>query len=226
MLTFEEKYPTVKEVISKYSNRWRLDAVHWVSFEDVASEIEAHVFKKWNQWDQSRPLEPWVATVCQRQILNKLRNLYGNFARPCVKCPNSLGETHCSVTSSHEQCIECPIYKDWVDKGKKANHDIKLPLELENHSKEFNSRPSQELDYETAVNRLRVELAGHLEPKIFVAFEMLCFEHKAEKEVAAFLGLKSKLGVSVKKQLEEFKMNLIKTVRGVLKESDISELLG
>lgn len=223
--SFEEKYPVVKEVIQKYSNRWRLDAIHWFSFEDVASEIEAHIWAKWHLWDQSKPLEPWVATVCQNQILNKLRNHYGNHARPCIKCPNALEDNFCSVTSTHEQCIECPMYKAWVDSGKKDKHDIKMALELENHSNEINNRPSEEIDYELSVNRLRVELAGKMAPKTFVAFEMLCFEHKDEKDIAAFLGFKNRTGNSAKKQMERFKNDLFVQVKRFIKESDISELL-
>lgn len=225
MFSFEEKYPAIKEVIQKYSNRWHLDAIHWLSFEDIASEIEMHIYKKWHLWDQLKPIEPWVATICQNQIKNKLRNNYGNFARPCIKCPNALGDTHCSVTSNHEQCVECPIYKGWVDSGKKMRHDIKLPLELENHANEINNRPSEEIDYDLSVSKLRVELASKMEPKIFIAFEMLCFEHKEDDEVAKFLGLKNRPGESVKKQMEKFKAELLTQVKGFLRESDISELL-
>lgn len=223
--TFEEKYQVVHDIIQKYSNRWRLDAIHWTNFEDISSEIETHIWKKWHLWDQSKPIEPWIATVCMNQIRNKLRNLYGNFARPCIKCPNSLGETHCSATASHEQCIECPIYKAWVDSGKKTNHDIKMALELENHAQEVNNRPSEEIDYELAIGRLRVELAQKLEPQRFVAFEMLNFEHKDDKEVAVFLGFKNRPGNTVMRQMETFKSLLFVDVKAILKESDISELL-
>lgn len=221
--TYEEKYPVILEVVRKYKNKWRLDILHWMDFDDVASEVATHVYKKWNLWDQSQPLEPWVATVCSNQIRNKLRNLYTNYARPCIKCPHNLDDNACALTSNHEQCSECPLFATWI-KAKKNGFDIKMPLELENHSAEVNNKVSDELDYDEVLRKLQIELKKSLPEKTYKAFEMLNLQHKDEKDVAFYLGFKARPMNSVAKQMREFKANLLMDVKRILRESDISEM--
>lgn len=221
--TFEERYQDIVDVVKKYHTKWRLDILHWMDYEDVSSEIVTHVWKKWAQWDQLRPLAPWVATICQRQILNKLRNHYTNYARPCIKCPHNLEGNHCAITKNHEQCSECPLYAKWTE-AKKNGYDIKMPLELENHTSEVNNMPSDEVDYDFAIDKLTEELHKHLDEKTLRAYFMLNFEHKEDKDVAIYLGFKPRPQNSVAKQMLEFKAALFNQVREIIRESDIPEM--
>jgi len=222
--TFEEKYNEVLDVVRKYNSRWHLDALRWLDYEDVSSEIVTHVWKKWHQWNQERPLAPWVSTICKNQIFNKLRNNFTNYARPCIKCPNNLEGTHCSATSNHEQCSECPIYAHWMT-SKKSAYDIKLPLELENHKVEINNIPFDEVDYDLVMVRLINELTGKLDEKSFAVFKMANLDKKTDKEIVSFLKLKPKPGLGVMKQLTDIKANILASVKIIIKESDIQEML-
>jgi hypothetical protein len=108
--------------------------------------------------------------------------------------------------------------------SKKNGYDIKMPLELENHVAEVNNMPSDEVDYDFAIEKLTVELNKYLDAKTLRAYFMLNFEHKDEKEVAAYLGFKPRPQNSVAKQMLEFKNNLLIKVRTVIRESDIPEM--
>ena len=39
----------------------------WVDFDDVCQIIRAHIHKKWDQWDQSRPIKPWLNKIIANQ---------------------------------------------------------------------------------------------------------------------------------------------------------------
>lgn len=221
--TFEEKHQEVIDTIRRYQAKWRLNILHWMDYEDVASEITFHVWKKWHLWDQTRPLAPWVAQVCHNQIRNKLRNLYTNFARPCIKCEHNLEGNHCAITKNHDQCSECPLYARW-EENKKNAYGIKMPLELVNHQDEVNSLPSTEIDYDLALEKLVPLLKEELGDKMFTAFYMLYFEHKSEKEVADFLQMRASAQNSVAKQMVELREWLFTRVRRILADSDIPEL--
>ena len=222
--TYEEKYSIILDVVRKYKNKWRLDIIHWYDWDDVQSELLNHVYLKWEKWDQSRPLEPWVSIVCLNQIRNKLRNHYTNYARPCIKCPHNIDDHACAITPNNEQCSQCPIFAAWV-KNKKSGFDIKMPLELENHAGEVNNRISDELDYSVVLEKLSGELKKHLPEKTVKAFYMLNFDGANEKDVGAYLGFKAKPFNSVSKQMKEFKAQLMADVKTIVKESDISEML-
>jgi hypothetical protein len=107
---------------------------------------------------------------------------------------------------------------------KKSGYDIKMPLELENHISEVNNMPSDEVDYDFAVEKLTIELKAQLDEKTFRAYSMLNFEHLDEKEVAIYLGFKPRPQNSVAKQMVEFKSALFKKVREIIRESDIPEM--
>ena len=221
--TFEENYQEILDVVKKYHTKWRLDILHWMDYEDVSAEVVAHIWKKWHLYDQTRPLGGWVAQVCHNQIRNKLRNHYTNYARPCIKCPHNLEGNHCAATTNHEQCSECPLYAKWTE-SKKNGYDIKMPLELENHAAEVNNMPSDEVDYDFAIEKLTVELNKHLDAKTLRAYFMLNFEHKEDKDVAIYLGFKPRPQNSVAKQMIEFKTKLFNKVKQVIRESDIPEM--
>ena len=89
----EYKYEDFSELIdaelNKRRNNWFLTSVSWLDFDDVCQIIRAHIHKKWTQWDQDRPIKPWLNKIISNQFKNILRNNYSNYARPCLNCPFS-----------------------------------------------------------------------------------------------------------------------------------------
>ena len=128
--TYEECYPIIDTIVSKYQNKWRLKAINWFDFEDVSQIIKIHIHKKWHMWDQERPLEPWIGRIISNQIRNLVRNHYGNYVRPCVNCQFNTGENTCSATSSGIQDNQCKLYDKW-SAFKKTGLDLKITLSTE-----------------------------------------------------------------------------------------------
>lgn len=222
--TYEEKYPIIEREIRKRRNKWQLDILRHMSFEDVEQILKLHIWKKWHLWDQSRKLENWISKVCTHQIMNLMRNLYTNYARPCVQCKHSLGEEGCAQTLSGEQCAECPLYAKWL-KNKVNGYHIKMPLELENHTREVNEKIDDGINYQETFRRLHDEMAKILSAKQLKAFNLLFVEGKSDEEAAKELKLKDnqKNKNSLKKQIAELKSELFQITQRVLKESDIGE---
>ena len=141
--SFESCIDEVNIEIKKRRNKWNLTALAWMDFDDVSQILRIHIWKKWNMYDPTKPLGPWVNRIISNQIKNLIRNNYGNFTRPCLKCAAAEGTEHCVIYET--QCNDCPLYAHW-EKTKKRAHDAKLPLALENHSKEVHSIPSDFFD--------------------------------------------------------------------------------
>ena len=85
--SYSDKSEEIDKELAKRRPRWFLNSITWFDFEDVCQIIRAHIHSKWHQWDQSRPLEPWVNRIISNQMKNILRNHYSNFVRPCLNCP-------------------------------------------------------------------------------------------------------------------------------------------
>jgi hypothetical protein len=99
-----------------------------------------------------------------------------------------------------------------------------MPLELENHTSEVNNMPSDELDYDLIIGRLREELKNHLTEKELRLFHLLNFDSVEEKDVGPLIGLKARPNSSVAQQLAILKDKLLKKVKKALQNSDIPEL--
>ena len=85
--SYEEKYEVIELELRKRQGKWFLTSLAWIDFDDVKQIIRTHIYKKWDQWDQERPLKPWLNRIISNQLKNILRNYYSNFAKPCLSCP-------------------------------------------------------------------------------------------------------------------------------------------
>ena len=188
--SFEEKLEIIDIEIKKRRNKWQLNILKWMSFEDVEQIIKLHIFRKWSMWDQDKPLEPWVSRIISNQIRNLIRNNYTNYVKPCMSCPHNLGDDFCSLSSNGLQNSSCDLFSIW-EKGKKHGYNIKLPLELENHSKEIENISSESLDFDSAIISLNEHMQHVLPENYYKAYKMLYFEKKSDEEVAKFLGYRS-----------------------------------
>lgn len=220
--SFEEKLEIIDIEIKKRRNKWQLNILKWMSFEDVEQIIKLHIFRKWSMWDQDKPLEPWVSRIISNQIRNLIRNNYTNYVKPCMNCPHNLGDDFCSLSSNGLQNSSCDLFSIW-EKGKKHGYNIKLPLELENHSKEIENISSESLDFDSAIISLNEHMRNILPENYYKAYKMLYFEKKSDEEVAKFLGYRSseknrKIGY---KQIKNLKKLFRDKAIEILKNFDI-----
>jgi RNA polymerase sigma factor (sigma-70 family) len=193
-LSYEDRQDVVDKLISKRKTRWNFGALSWFDFEDVEQIIRAHVFQKWDQWDQDRALEPWINRIITNQIKNIIRNNYSNFVKPCATCPfnsDQYGvENGCSYTKSQTQCSECPLYGKW-EKTKKNAYNIKMATPLENHEYSFAAKEDSFIDWNRAHKRLNKELKKVLNEKQYEIYKMLYIENKSEEDVAVIMGYRT-----------------------------------
>jgi len=221
-ILFEEKLPIIEIEIRKRRNKWQLNVLKWMSFEDVEQIIKLHIFKKWNMWDQKKALEPWLSRVIANQIRNLIRNNYTNYVKPCMSCPYNLGDDFCALNISGTQDSSCEKYAVW-SKSKRYGYNIKLPLELENHSREVEEMPLHQLDFSQSISLLNQEMKKVLSENYFRAYQMLFFEKMSEEDVAKFLGYRSseknrKIGY---KQIKNLKKLFRDKAIEILKNKDI-----
>lgn len=222
MYSFEDKLKQIEAALERKRAKWDLDAVAYVDYDDIKQIIMAHIYKKWHLWDQSKPIEPWLSRVVSNQFKNLLRNHYGNYARPCLRCQFNMGGDGCSRTLSEVQDSSCAEYREWEQK-KKAAYDIKLAVTMENHIYEIHEKPDNFLDLENATYKLALEMKPHLSPRHFNAFKMLFVQNKSEEEVARYLGFKTneKKRSAGYKQIKNLKKIFQEKAKQIIKEKDI-----
>lgn len=227
--TYEDHSDLIDQELAKRRKNWFLTSVSWVDFDDVCQIIRAHIYNKWNQWDQSRPIKPWINKIIANQMKNILRNHYSNYARPCLNCPfNSDAEySLCSFTVSGEQDCTCPLYKKWT-KSKKNAYNIKITLSLENHINQIDTSSDNVLgaDIDIASRKLIKELKKQLNARQFQAFELLFIKNMTDEEAAQEMGFKStetgrKAGY---KQIKNLKKSLKEKAAAILEKKGIAFL--
>lgn len=219
---YEECYEVIDSVIQKFQKKWQLKAINWFDFDDVSQAVKLHIFKKWHMWDQSKPLEPWVARIASNQIKNIVRNNYTNYVKPCMTCPHNLGDNLCSITHSGTQNSSCDIFAKW-SKQKQSGYGIKLPLPMEHHSQEVNQRQEDVVNFDDSISKLNSILKTQLSDIHYSVYIMLFFEHKTEEEVAKFMGYKTneKNRKAGYKQIKNLKKMLKEKAENIIAEFDI-----
>lgn len=220
--TYEECYPIIDSVVAKYKNKWRLKAINWFDFEDVAQVVKTHIFKKWDLWDQDRPLEPWVSRIASHQIKNIVRNNYTNYVKPCASCSYNLGENSCSLTKSRTQNTSCTMYAKWA-KSKRQGYGVKMPLSMEHHLQEIDSLTDSRVDFESSIQKLNEVLKRELSEEYYQVYIMLFFKNSSESEVAAYMGYKTteKNRTAGYKQIKNLKKMLKEKVQNIIAKNDI-----
>jgi len=219
-LKFEDCIDTINLEIIKRRNRWNLTALAWMDFDDVSQILRIHIFKKWNMYDQAKPLAPWVNRIISNQIKNLIRNNYGNFTRPCLKCAAAEGASHCQIYGSQDS--SCPLFAHW-EKTKKRAHDAKLPLSLENHSQEVHSIPSDNFNVEAAAKKLHKQMKRTLKANEWQVYKLLYVDNLSEEEVATKMGYRTteKNRQPGYKQIKNIKKSIIIKVKRLLSKDEI-----
>ena len=195
--SYEDKSDVIDLILKKRSKKWHLYAVAWLDYNDVSQIIRAHIHKKWSQWDQSLPIEPWLNRIVTRQIFNQLRNNYSSFAKPCISCKHSLtqgsgggSENTCGITKSGIQDSDCSKYAKW-ERTKKHAYNVKLPVSLSHHAHHSSTSQSDHLNMDQAADRLHSEMKKVLSGKHYFIYKMLFIDGLKDGEVAIILGYKS-----------------------------------
>ena len=217
-LKFEDCIEQIDVEINKRRGRWNSTALSWMDFDDVSQIIRVHIFKKWHLYDQSKSLAPWINTLISNQIKNLIRNNYGNYCRPCLKCAAAESESLCYIYGT--QNSSCPLFAQW-EKTKKAAYLTKLPSPLESVEHETENMELQEFDFDTILKRLNKQLKKKLKVNEWIVYENLYLKNKTEQEVAKILGYKTseKNRSPGYKQIKNIKKSIIEKAKEIVSDN-------
>jgi len=223
--TFEDSIDIIDSEIKKRKHRWHLTAIAWMDFEDVSQRLRLHIYKKWEKWDEDRPLRPWLNQVINHQMTNMLRNHYSNFSRPCLKCPFNTGDYGCSIHGTQNN--SCKDYKKW-EKSKKSAYDVKFPLSIHspNHENPETTLESILHDTENYLNIETVLPAFHeimkknLTNNEWKVYDCMFLQNLEESDVAKKMGYKLSLkeGRPAYRQISKIKSRILQKARELVKE--------
>lgn len=183
--TFEEYLPIIDEEIAKRKHKWSLSSLTWMDFDDVSQIIRIHINNKWTQYDQTKPIQPWLNVIISHQIKNLIRNVYSNYARPCLKCDAALEPNGCKIYG--EQCVDCPLYANWK-KRKEPATNIKIPVSIENHTNEVRNMFDETSNIFQHIENLHCKMKEILKPIEYQVYESLFILHENEDIIARKLG--------------------------------------
>ena len=184
---FEDKIEEIDREIQKRKSKWKLSVLSWMDYDDVAQILRLHIYKKWEMYDSQKPLGPWLNRIISNQIKNLIRNNYGNYCRPCLKCAAAQSYDLCAIYE--KQGAPCPIYINWV-KGKKNAHDTKLPVSIENHQSEVHSQfYEQEITH--SIENFNEALRKVLKPMEWKVYKHLYIDLGSEEDLAKKMNFKT-----------------------------------
>jgi len=184
-ISFEEAYPIIKAELAKKRNKWTLTSLAYISWEDIEQIILIHIWKKWDLFDQSKSLTPWLSVIISHQISNLIRNHYSNYSKPCAKCSAAEGSDGCKIYK--EQCSRCPLYADW-EKKKKPAQFIKMPSPIDNHINEISEIPEETNTLVEDMAVVHQKMKEILKPTEYIVYEGLFILHEHEDVVAKKAG--------------------------------------
>lgn len=217
---FEEYITLIDAEIGKRKSKWTLSILNWMDFDDVSQIIRFHIYRKWKLYDNSKPILPWINRIISNQIKNLIRNNYGNYARPCLKCSAAIGENGCRIYK--EQCVKCPMYLSW-HKSKKNAYNLKMPVSIEDHSNEINNQIYTCSDDQKASQNLHEKMQEILKPIEWRVYELLYIKGKSEEYVCRTLGFKynKNAKTTYNKQLRNIQKSIIKKAKTCLRNGEV-----
>jgi len=218
--TFEDSYPLIKIELLKKKHKWTLTSLAWINWEDIEQIISLHIWKKWYQYDPSKPLAPWLSRIIHNQIKNLIRNNYSNYSKPCAKCAAAQGLDGCKIYV--EQCEACPLYEDWT-KRKQVAQFIKMPVSLDDHINEISKIAESEDSVPNDVLKVHAKMKEVLKPLEYIVYEGLFILEEDEKTVAKKVGyISNEKGRGPGyRQIFNIKRSIIEKVKKYLKNGEI-----
>lgn len=217
---FEDCITEIDQEILKRKTKWSLTAINWMDYSDVSQILRIHIYKKWNMYNQSKPLAPWIGRIISNQIKNLIRNHYGSFSRPCLRCPAFEGGDSCGIYGT--QNVKCGIYKKWF-KSKKNALDIKIPVTIENHAQEIGSVKDEKINIEKTLENLHEKMKKILKNNEWRFYELVYIQNKSYEEAAHAMGYKTteEKRTAGYKQIKNLKQSIIQKAKKHLYNKDI-----
>lgn len=220
MSSFEENIDIINKSINSKRYMWRLSALSYISFDDVAQLLRIHIYEKFCQWDQSRPIEPWLSSLILNRMNNLMRDNYGRVCPPCNSppCKFNEGEDKCGFTTSGKKCSECPLYAKW-EKTKKSAYNLKLPESVDSSFIGYGIDSFDIIASSEELNRLMFKL---LSPKLAKAYDILYIKNMPDEEAAKELGFFSNEGRKPGyRQIANLRKKLIAAAKYLISNYDI-----
>ena len=219
--SFLKNFQFIEGEIKKRRGKWSLTAISWMDYSDVSQIIILHVWQKWYQYNPKKPLGPWLNRIITNQIKNLIRDKYGNYSRPCLKCSAARNEDACILYGL--QCADCPLYFNWENGGKKDAFNAKLPVSLEVCKSENSACPEYFFDISVAATRLHEKIRKHLSNIEWKVYKLLYMDQKTKNEVAREMGYitNEKNREPGYRQIRNLERSILHKVKQVIKEEDI-----
>lgn len=216
---FEKALPIIDREIIKRKHKWSLTSLSWMDFDDVSQIVRLHIFKKWSQYNNNKPLVPWLNAIIGNQIKNLVRNNYSNYSRPCLRCA-AAQDLGCKIYG--EQDSRCPLYAHWQKRKQSATH-IKMPVSIENHPQEVHQIFDETSDVFRHISALHIKMKELLKPAEYQVYEGLFILNEEEAALAKRLGyISNELGRTPGyKQLKNIRKSIIIKVKKCLKDGDV-----
>jgi len=218
--SFEECIEIINEEIRKRKSKWNLQSLAWMDFDDVSQIIKIHINNKWHLYDSKQPLKPWLNRIISNQLKNLIRNNYGNFTRPCLKCAAAEESDGCKLFK--KQCIDCPLYEYW-NKNKKDAQNLKVPVSMDYHSIEVKNMSYSVDNFESNKNKLHKKMLSILKPLERTVYKLIYIDNKSDEEVAGIMNYTtSERGRPPGyKHIKNIKKSIIEKVKKVLEKGEV-----
>ena len=222
-IKFEDYIEQIDAEIKKRRSKWNLTALSWMDFDYVSQILRIHIFKKWHLYDTKKPLNPWINRIISNQIKNLIRNNYGNYCRPCLKCAAAEAGDLCYIYGKQSEA--CPLFANW-SRTKKQAYNAKLPVSINDHTYEINSTEYSDIDILGVMDKISAKMKEVLKPAEWKIYQALYIEHMSEEDAATLMGYKTneKNRVPGYKQIKNVKKAIIKKVKRMLEDGEIEIL--
>lgn len=219
---FEDYIDQIDALLNQSRSKWQL-SLQWMDYDDVCQLIRIHIHTKWHLWKQDLPFAPWCRRVINNRMINLIRDNYGTFCRPCLKCKHNLGNDACGITQSKTQDDSCDLYAKW---SKKRAHvyNLKMPVSLEESKYHTISQLHDEIDFDLSTNRLHEAVLNKLSNvKHQAVYIALYIDHLDDDTIAEQMNFTPDIQKNGKryKQLNNLKNKFLKLAKEAMDEEDI-----
>lgn len=223
--TFDECSELILTEIKKRKPRWLLNELAWFDYDDVIQTIMTHIFIKWHQWDQRKPLLPWVNRVVTHQTINIVNKVYTSHVKPCMSCEaneSKDGEGNfCRIYG--EQSAACPLYAKW-EQGKKAAQALFFAESYETAKEQANSIPDNSIkNPDLAISQMHEKILPLLTKIQKQAYRLMIIENKSDQEVAKIMKYETTESKRLPgyKQIENYRKIFLEHAKALMKEGEI-----
>lgn len=219
-LKYEDYISLIDIEIKKRKNKWFLSRISGIDFDDVSQIIKIHIFKKWHLYNPKKKIEPWINTIISNQIKNLIRNNYGNYSKPCVKCNASMPDSKCEIYI--EQCADCPLYAKW-QRTKEQAFNLKSCQSTEENQNHIINKNDESFSLESNIAKINQRIPFLLKENEFQFYQLFYLEKNSEEEIARKMKFKTceKNRKPGYKQIQNLKKSIIKKIKKAIFEDKI-----